>query len=366
MTQTIPPQIHAIPDEDSLSAVFYFSFAANQLPRELIGIHGISPAPGGSHYRHAGRVFGGEQGSPLALVIRAGPGTRIEISVSETTSEPAFPICLEVGPEFEIKAASAGRKPPGCPSIAMNFRSTPDQRFTSLSLPDEHLRATFADVTLPTWLREILDSQLQYWKKHHAETYYQFTPWPVMGEEFARCVRAAPYWALARWKRQLFPSQISYCMERSPAGAVAFALERIGIGRRKSLISRFAGEALTHAADKLTEDEILECAERAPYAVMLQRRNFQPTVRARMLSRVVPMVRMSPESIPRGLEADILESMAKFPPAWLDQYQTFVAAMDKIAEHLSITPDSAALLNLHRKMDPAGRDAFFEFMAHRI
>jgi hypothetical protein len=69
------------------------------------------------------------------------------------------------------------------PSIAMNLRSPRDYSSTPMRLADDDLVASFADMTLPPWLRELLDSQLLYWAKHHAETYYQSTSWPVRGEE---------------------------------------------------------------------------------------------------------------------------------------------------------------------------------------
>lgn len=300
------------------------------------------------------------------LIVRAGPGTLIEISTCEKTLNFAFPLRLQVGNDFTIEPAMTRSSISVHRSVAMTLQSTRDHNPTQMTLADDDLLAIFADMTLPTWLREILDSQLLHWNKHHAETYYQFTPWPVIGEEFARCVRAAPYWALARWQRELFPSQISYCMRKSPAGAVAFALQRIPAVMRKSLIFRFAGEALTHAADQLTEDEILTCADRNPYAVLRHRRKFIPAVRAKILAQVVPMVRMSPEGTPRGLETDILESIAEFPLAWLKHYESFAIVMDKLAKHLSINPDGAALLKLYEKMDPTGQDAFLNFIATRI
>ncbi|MDP3849218.1 MAG: hypothetical protein Q8Q59_01855 [Luteolibacter sp.] len=155
-------------------------------------------------------------------------------------------------------------------------------------------------------------------------------------------------------------------MQRSPAGAVAYAIKRIPHARRKDLILRFAGEALAHAADKLTAAEILACAQEDPYSVLRERRKFFPAIRARMLSRVVPLVRMSPACIPRGLETDILESIAKFPLVWLGQFGTFVTAMDTIATHLSINPDGKTLEELYHRMDSAGRDAYFQFMADRL
>lgn len=360
------PQIHILPDQNSGSALFFVHVPASTFPRELIEIHGFSTASRGNIYRHSGRLLGGEPETPVVLVIRAGPGTIIELTASERTSVSDVPIRMAVDNDFNLSPTTARSSPTVIPSITMQGLNNRHAFNTRMSVLDNDLLAIFADRNLPTWLRDVLDAQLEYWKKHHAETYYQFTPWAVVGEEFRRCVRAAPYWALARWKRELFPSQIAHCMQRSPAGAVAFATERIGVASRKSLLSRFPGQALTHAADKLTNNEILMCAERDPYAVMHQRRNFCPAIRARVLSNAIPMVRTPPECIPRGLESDILDSIASFPLVWLDRYGSFVTAMEKIASHLSIHPDGAALRKLLQRMDPSGREAFFHLVADRI
>lgn len=237
MTQTITPQIHVIPDPDSVSAVFFFGFPASQFTRELIEIHGCSPAPGGTHYRHSGRVLGGDSNSPFVLIVRAGPGSMIELSTCEKTLNFAFPLRLQVGQDLTIEPAMTRSRISVHRSVAMTLLSTRDHNPTQMTLADDDLLAIFADMTLPTWLREVLDSQLVYWDKHHTETYYQFTPWPVRGQEFERCVKAAPYWALARWKTELYPHQRNYCMRRSPAAAVAFCLEHIPPGQRPQLLA---------------------------------------------------------------------------------------------------------------------------------
>jgi hypothetical protein len=83
--------------------------------------------------------------------------------------------------------------------------------------------------------RSVLNCQLDHWNVHHVENYYRFMPGKPIGPEFARCIVAAPFWALARWKNDLFPDQRNFCMQRSPAGAVAFCLERIPAARRPYL-----------------------------------------------------------------------------------------------------------------------------------
>jgi hypothetical protein len=366
MTSINLPQIHVIPDQNSHSALFFFGIPASPFPRELIEIHGFSPAPGGTVYRHSGRLFSGERGTPIVLVIRAGPGTIIELTTSERTCVSDVPIRMAIDHDFNVASTAARSSPPITPSITMPGLNNRYAGNTRMSVVDNDLLAIFANRNLPLWLRDVFDTQLEYWKKHHAETYYQFTPWPVVGEEFRRCVRAAPYWALARWKRDLFPSQIAHCMRRSPAGAVAFAAERIPVATRTSLLSRFADEALAHATDRLTDDEILTCAERDPYAVIQQRRKLTPAIRARVLSKAIPMVRMPPECVPPSLESDVLDSIASFPLVWLDRFGSFVTAMEKIASHLSIQPDGAALRELQQRMDPSGREAFFHLIADWI
>lgn len=366
MTHITLPNIYIIPDKNSNSALFFFHFPASSFPRELFEINGFSPASRGTDYRHSGRVLGGEPGSAMVLVIRAGPGTLIEMTASERNSGADIPLRMVVGHNLNAEPTITGRSSSLFHSITIPSWSNPHNTLNRMCVVDNDLFTIFADTNLPVGLREVLDAQLIYWKKHHAEIYYQFTPWPVVGEEFRRCVRAAPYWALARWKRDLFPSQIVYCMRRSPEGAVAFATERIPVAIRKNLLSRFPAEAFAHATGKLTDDEIFTCAERDPYAVIQHRRNLHPNIRARVLSNAIPMVRMSPECIPIGLESDILDSIASFPMVWLDRYGSFVTAMEKIASHLSIHPDGAALRNLHGRMAPSGREAFFRLIADRV
>lgn len=366
MTSIDLPQIHFIPDQSTHSALFFVHIPASTFPRELIEIHGFSPAPRGTIYRHSGRVFSGEPGTPIVLVIRAGPETIIELTASERTSVSDVPIRMAVDHDFNLAPTTARSSPPLIPSITMPGLNNRHAYNTQMNVVYNDLLAIFADRNLPTWLRDVLDAQLEYWKKHHAETYYQFTPWAVVGEEFRRCVRAAPYWALARWKRDLFPSQLAQCMQRSPAGAVAFATERIGVATRKCLLNRFPGEALTHAADKLTDAEILTCGGRDPYTAIQQRQKLAPAIRARVLSNAIPMVLLRPECIPLGLESDILDSIASFPLVWLNRFGSFVTVMEKIASHLSIHPDGAALRELQQRMDPSGREAFFHLIADRI
>lgn len=152
-------------------------------------------------------------------------------------------------------------------------------------------------------------------------------------------------------------------MQRSPAGAVAFCIERIPPSRRKALIFQYAAEALTHAAEKLTEEEMLRSATREPRLALRMREKYHPALRARMLIVVIPMVRFTLEYLPPDLEPDILKSIAMFPSVWLAHYGSFTTVMDVLANHLSIRPTEAMILSLLQRMDPSEVAAFCEYMA---
>ncbi len=362
----IVPDFHVIRDSDSNTAVFFFGLPSYRLPRELMQIHGSSPLPRGTHCRHAGRIFGGEPGNPIALVVRAARGTMIRISDPTKTSDNVRPLFLIVGKDFEIDPVATTDQPPVVSSITTGLGFDQTNVSSPLDMIDADLRAIFADKALPLWLRSTLDDQLDFWNKHHAETYYRYIPWAVRGDEFARLIKAAPYWALARWKQDLFPSQVTYCIQRSPAGAVAFCLERLRPSMRSDLIPRFAGEALRHAKGLLSDEEVLTCAEREPYVALSARAGYSPALRAKIIVRVVPIIRIPYDLLPAGLEADILESIAAFPALWIDHFGSITKGMDILATRLGIRPDGPTVLGLLERFAPEGHESFFEFVASQI
>jgi hypothetical protein len=271
---------------------------------------------------------------------------------------------LHVGGSFELTLLKSGFGPISQAEIDSELLSSLPAA-VSLEVDDEDQTLIFS-IARPLWLQQILNAQLRHWFKHQAETYYQFSPWPMIGEEYVRGIKAAPYWALARWKKHLFPQQIKYCMQRSPAGAVAFCIERIPPSRRKALVFQYAAEALTHATEKLTEEEMLTSAAREPRLALRMREKYHPALRARMLIVVIPMVHFTIDYLPPDLEPDILKSIALFPSVWLAHYGSFTKVMDVLSNHLAIIPNEAGLQLLLQTMDPREIPAFYKYMASCI
>lgn len=345
---------HAIRDPESPTALFFIRSDPTGPSREWASRYGYTPVPAVPHSSSKGRVVGGEPGTPLLVVVRATPGALIEMPQTEKVCFPPVRLFLRVTPGSELIPETCLDRP----NLVMET--------TALRFYDDDLLSVFADPNLPPWLRTILDAQLKYWNKHHAETYYRFTPWSVWGEEFVRCIKAAPYWALARWKPKLFPNQIDYCMRRSGAGAVAFCLNRVPRYSRNSILGMYAEDALAYVSHRMTEHEILFCAEKEPFAALRWRRNFSPALRAKVLAQVVPLDEWDPTDLPSGLEEDIMESIASFPQVWLNRYGSFISAMERISKHLAIQPDGPTALALYERIDAVGKEEFLEYIASRI
>jgi len=238
------------------------------------------------------------------------------------------------------------------------------------TVSDEDL-SLLLSVSRPPWLQKIFDAQLRHWDIHNVGLFYQFSPRQVTREDIWRCVMTAPYWALARWIDRLTPSQLAICMQKSPRGAVAFAIERIPRWSRTRQLEKYPAAALLNAADKLTNEEFAFCATRDPQAVFALncRMRLQSDRRAALWSVLYQKLFFGiGYEPPPGLQRDILDSIATFPSVWLAAHQGggFAAILSGLARRLGIRPDAAALFAMHHRMDPSGRQAFFEHIASLI
>jgi hypothetical protein len=236
-----------------------------------------------------------------------------------------------------------------------------------LDLLDNDLIGVFGNNQLPPWARSVLDSQLKYWNVHHVENYYRFMPGRPIGPEFARCMIAAPFWTLARWKNHLFPDQQNFCMRRSPAGAVAFCIERIPPARRPHLLARNPEAALRHGFHRLSEKEIAVCVTAAPSMAMAMARGFSPESRVRLLGSVVKHCTRALPYRPNALLAAILDSITEAPELWLENFEgSFITAFEVLYRNLKIRPSGETLLAISKKLPPDKQARLLEVVADWI
>jgi hypothetical protein len=192
-------------------------------------------------------------------------------------------------------------------------------------------------------------------------------PGKPIGPEFARCIIAAPFWALARWKNDLFPDQRNFCMRRSPAGAVAFCFENIPPVRRPQMLAKNPEAALRHGFDQLNEKELAICVTAAPSMAMAMARSFTPASRARLLGAVVKHCTPGLSYRPTALLAAILDSITEAPDSWLENFEdSFITAFETLDRNLKIRPSGETLLAIFKKLPPDNQSRLLEVVADWI
>ena len=316
-----------------------------------------------------GAVVGLGIGPTCALIVKVAPHS-LALIVQPTASGRENWRYFRFGSDFKISPLDSRNRPISQDVIKSHLLSSPATDIAPPVVSDEDLSLLFSASQSP-WLQKIFDAQLRHWDIHNVGLLYQFSPRQVTREDIWRCVMAAPYWALARWIDRLTPSQIAICMQKSPRGAVAFAIERIPRWSRTSHLEKHPAAALLNAADKLTNEEFAFCATRDPQAVfeLNCRMRLQSDRRAALWSILYQKLFFGiGYEPPPGLQRDILDSIAAFPSVWLAAHQGggFAAILSGLARHLEIRPDAAALFAMHNRMDPSGRQAFFDHIASLI
>jgi hypothetical protein len=316
-----------------------------------------------------GAVVGLGVGPTCALIVNVAPNS-LALIVQPTASGTENWRYFRIDKDYEISPMNSRNRPIPHDVIKSHLLSSSATDIAPPVISDEDLSLLFS-VSRPPWLQEILDAQLRHWENHNVGLYYQFTPRQVTREDIWRCVMAAPYWALARWIDRLTPSQLAICMQNSPRGAVAYAIESIPRLSRARQLEKYPGSALLHAADKLTDKEFKFCATREPQAVFALncRMRLQSDRRAALWSVLYQSLFFGiGYEPPPGLQRDILDSIADYPTVWLAAHHGggFAAILSGLARRLEIRPDAAALFAMHHRMDPSGRQAFFDHIASLI
>jgi hypothetical protein len=313
-----------------------------------------------------GRVFGSGNGTGHALIVKTIPLCLIQVVEWRPDLGHMAGIFHQIGPEFGVVSLHSEQREMSRAEIETILCSRQTNGTCSLTLNDADLRIFFASIQ-PRWLHEIIRAQLAHWRIHHVELFFKFTSEEPDKEGIRHCVKAAPYWALARWKARLTPYQLKTCIRNSPRGAVCFATEQIPRYLRSGHLDQFAADALTHASAKLTAGELLRLATREPVAALTPacRRQLPPGFRARLLARNHRRIltKESPEPI-QDLKRDILASIAQFPAEWLLAHRgTFNNVFGALASGLKIRPQPSDLKEMLDRMEPPYQQDFARFIA---
>ncbi len=360
------PQHHHIRDPDCVSSILIIESHTHgsEIPPF---ISSLSRAGTGAVTDHPGKTLGA--GESKLLITRVMPGEIVETMEFRQRGDSGFWRYFVVGTGFQlIPVTSSRRKLIGAELLALPWPLQGDPEPDSgLDLQDNHLTAVFANLHLPSWIRQIADDQLQWWNKHHVENYFRYLPGRPIGPEFGRSMKAAPFWTLAKWQKELFPDQRNFCMRRSPAGAVAFCIEHIPPARRPQLLARNPEAALRFGFDRLGDRDIAVCVTAAPSMAMAMALRFTPTSRARLLAAVVRHCTGGLPYRPNVLQATIFDSIAEAPESWLANFDgSLTAAFEKMYLNLGILPSGESLIELSKRLPPDKQSIVLEVVAARI
>jgi hypothetical protein len=366
MTQTTTPQIHVIPDPDSVSAILIIEFGTNGSENPPF-ISCFSRAKTGETTTHHGKIIG--EGDCKLFITRVLPSVIIKTMETAHAENPEFFRYFTIGRGFKLIQIASSRRDLVTDEIPILLSEFPPDTSlnTMIELMDNDLIKIFGNNQLPSWARSILDFQLAYWNVHHIEYYYRYMPGRPIGQEFERCIKAAPYWALARWKTELYPHQRNYCMRRSPAGAVAFCIENIPPVRRPWMLASNPDSALRHSFDRLDEKDLAVCVTAAPEMAIAIAKGFSPTSRARLLGSVVKHCIRNVQYRPSALQSEIFDSIVAAPESWLANFDdSFVDVFEKMDRNLAIRSSGDALIALSKKLPPDAGARLLEVVTYWI
>lgn len=364
MTQTITPQIHFIPDPDYVSAILIIKFYSIELEQSQF-ITCFSKAKNGEITTHPCKIIG--DGDCRLFITRVFPGVIIKTMESTHARSPGLWRYFTIGTGFRLIQIETSRRE----FVTHDLQSLPLQSDTALNTGidclDDVLTIIFGNKLLPSWARSILDLQLAYWSVHYAEHYYRYMPERPTGQDFERCIKAAPYWALARWKTELFSHQRNYCMRRSPDAAVAFCIEHIPRARRPEMLASNPEAALRHAFDRLNEMELAICVNAVPSMAIAIANGFSPASRARLLGSVVKYCTRDLQYKPSALQIEIFDSIVAASEAWLANFEdSFVEVFEKMDRNLAIHVSGETVIALSKKLPYDKGARLLEVVTSRI
>jgi hypothetical protein len=360
------PQHHLIHDPASESSILIFESQTNGSQNPPF-INSLSRSATGAITAHPGKTLGA--GESKLLITRVIPGVIIETMEHRYRGDSGFCHYFAIGTELEVIPVASGIRKLAVDQIQSlpwlsNGESVPN---VGTEILDNDLSCLFANNSLPLWARSILDAQLEYWNIHHAENYFRYMPGQPYGPEFGRCIKAAPYWALVRWNKLLFPDQRVYCMRRSPAASVAFCFETIPPGRRPQLLAQNPEAALCHGFDQLSEKELAICVTAAPSMAVAMVRRFTPESRARLLGAAVKHCSLRLLCNLPTLQAAIFDSIAEVPDVWLANHDdSLITAFEKMDLNLGNSPAGATLIEFSKNLAPDKQARLLEVVADWI
>lgn len=319
--------------------------------------------------RSIGTVLGREPGKTCAMIVHVRIGDLICVSENLVNARESRWRFFIIDSGFGLTSLDLPNRcitRRECDELLHSFEG---EELDQLDNDEDGLRELLAQKH-PKWLQTIMNRQIQHWRNHKPEKYFRLAPVIEAGGEgdISRCVEESPYAALSRFLGQLDQAQIASCMERDPMAAVMFVWERIPPHEREKHLYDFAKEAISFAADKLSEDELALAAKIDPFTAFRRRKQFSPSRHAILLAHSYMVA--SPESAGgslSNLHEEVCESITLYPNQWrASDSQGFPAILHDLMLLLEMKFSPAVIRCLLETTSSEDQLAIANFIALRI
>ncbi len=234
-----------------------------------------------------------------------------------------------------------------------------------LEIDEKDLEALFS-TDWPEWLRPALEAQLRYWRIHHLEHYYRYTPWEMSGDDLWRCIKGTPSQALRRFGHLLTESQRRLCCKKDPRAAAAFSLETLCRVTRRRALDEYPEDVLRHAAHHLTDSELVHLGATKPlpvfrfYGCLLERQ------KALALSSALKQGRSTFQR-PALSREFLLGSLVEFPEQWLagagPELEDVLMVLNT---QCGLITNWTELMEIHGRLEPDRQPTFVRVIVQRI
>lgn len=237
-----------------------------------------------------------------------------------------------------------------------------------LPIQDEELEHLFSS-EWHEWLAPALEAQLRHWRKHHVENYFHHTPFPIDNQELWCCIKGAAFQAITRFRNRLDRKQVEICLAKSRKGRALFRRDRLFQPDRRLAVSDFAEDALRHASDHLTDEELTKCATLEPQAVFRFGENM--SLRAYTIAILAALRTLKGSPLGFNLQTRVstkklLDSVIEYPQEWHDKVAGGLPEVLNAWELLGVTVGNKELDEIHLKMPPEWWSLFVLGLASRI
>lgn len=231
---------------------------------------------------------------------------------------------------------------------------------------DLWLRSFFAQ-RHPTWLQAIVDRQLDHWKQHKPQKFQRLAPTVIENTGY-RTPRVSPFTNLSLFRLRLASANRACHATKYPNLAVKNTTEWIPPLEREMYLLDHGHEALLHAAEYLSNEELAVCALINMDTAFSVRVNMRPERRAILLANSFRISFLTDYggSLPE-LQDEIRKSIVAFPNHWAaSEAGGFPVVLRNLAKFVDMPQDPTLISELLEKSDPKDRKILLDHIVSGI